>query len=289
MQRREFLRLLGMTAAACPLLPQLSLGSPNTGSGNGINSIETGIFELDKKILGFRRGDLVVLGGVPSMGKTHVAIQIARHCLTNNQAVAYFSIEYYEKTLLNRFIAQESGISYQKVRSGNNLDVYEHREVEFASEKISRAKLFIEDSAVVTTEDIQATLDKLAQFTKPSLVIVDYVQLMKYEEKSSSRAEGISKVLADLKKIAVRNELCVVAISQMKRIHIENFRPRLDELTGDGSVGGQFVINTDSVDKVLLLFRDGYYGKYQSNPQMEYHLVKNSSGSLGVFTSKWSI
>lgn len=289
MKRRNFIKLLGV-GAAIPLLPQLNFVSGGVSNNSSSGLIKTGIHELDEKIVGFQPGELVIIAGRPAMGKTQVAIQIARECaLRNNLTVAFFSIESSKKNTMFRIMAQEAKIPIFRIKSGE-IKSNEWTDFINASNKISTANVFIDDTGSLTTQYIQKNLDNLAIKIKADIVIVDYLQLMTAASgKNKSRIERISSILIDLKQIAVKNNLCIIGFSQLNSGKDVDSHPMLQNFKKFSSLTNNSALNSDAVDKVIILFRERYYDESLIDNKIEYHIVKNKSGTTGVVTTDWPL
>lgn len=285
MKRRNFIKLIGV-GVAIPLLPPLNFASGGGANNSMSGLIKTGILGLDQKIRGFMPGELVIIGGRPSMGKTQIALQIARNAaLRNNQCVAYFSVESSKKNIMQIILSAETGIKLNKIKHGR-IAAGEWLPLTKATGNISTSKLFIDDRAGITSRDIQQVLNNFSSKEKVNLVIVDYLQLMDTSMNYKTREEAIRKTLTDLKHIAVQNKTVVVVMVRLNMPPMNRvLRPKLEDFGAIGPLLTGSTADLSVVDKAILLFRENYYNSEVGHNLMEYHIAMNNKGSTGLVIS----
>jgi len=248
--------------------------------------IPTGFLDFDKKTGGLRKGELIVIAGRPSMGKTAFALNIAENLVLSEKAsVLFFSLEMSAEQLKKRILAQVSRVSTEKIFNLclTDFDWVMLDEAVERLESVSQAKLIIADSPQVSpfevltkTRRYQTILDNLG------LVIVDYLQLMASIDttRSYNRTEEISQITRMLKMLAMDMNIPVIVLSQLNR-RVENRedkRPRLADLRDSGSI-------EQDADMVLFLYRDEVYNPREDNPDKgiaEVIIGKNRNGPLGT-------
>jgi replicative DNA helicase len=274
MQRREFLKYLG----AIPLVQfsGIDIGLEKMLPGDGLMS---GIESLDKIKGGFYPGELTVIAGLPSMGKTALAVNITKNVILNNKSSAcYFSIETSKDQLMHRILSVESGVSLGALRSGS-IENESFHTIICSAQKLAGAKLYIDDQHGVTPAAIKSAITKIG---KQELLIVDYLQLMNSDVSMASRHDEVESILISLKKVATDLKIPVVALAQLNR-GVEtrnNRRPKLSDL--------REIKRTELIDSAILLYRDGYYDRdSNSKDEIELNVIKNSFGATGVAKAKW--
>jgi replicative DNA helicase len=173
---------------------------PGTAAAEGeILRIMTGFAALDEFLGGLQRSDLIVLAARPSLGKTSLALNIARNAAINQQAcVALCSLEMSREAVVQRLLASESGVDFNKVRHGQFSEQSERRIME-ASGMLSEAPIYIDDSPQLRCLDIRSKVRRLHFERRVDLIIIDYLQLIQGTGKNETRVQEISKITRDLK------------------------------------------------------------------------------------------
>lgn len=245
---------------------------------NKMVGIDTGFKELNKKLSGYQRSDLIIEAGRPGMGKTAKMISSVRAQLALGLSVAIFSLEMKGSQLILRLVAQDLDISFTKIR---NMWLNDEctEQVYMRIEWYEQTKLlFIEDKASIKPIQIKG---KLLNF-KADIVYIDYLQLMKGNDKKYSNTESeVSDVSRCLKEIAKDLDLPVVALAQLSR-QVEsrggNKIPNLSDLRGSGSI-------EQDADVVIFIYRPGYYGFEDENireGESNFIVEKQRNGSVGI-------
>ncbi|MFQ6121516.1 MAG: replicative DNA helicase [Dehalococcoidales bacterium] len=242
---------------------------------------------LDELLGGLQRSDLIIVAGRPSMGKTSLALGIARNAAVEQKAcVALFSLEMAREPLVLRLLASESGVNSRRVRFGLHTEDEERRIME-ATGVLSESPIYIDDSPLLRVAEMRSKARRLDFERRIDLIIVDYLQLMHGEGRGENRVQEISYISRSLKGLARELNVPVLAVSQLSRApewrasHI----PQLADLRESGS------IEQDS-DIVLFIYRDEYYyGEEEwqkEHPDKEYPreeadiiIAKNRNGPTG--------
>ena len=236
----------------------------------GMTGVPTGLIDLDNQLGGLHPSDLLILAGRPSMGKTALATNIAFHAARNYRVevdddgverhvdgavVGFFSLEMSAEQLATRLLAEATGIPSDKLRRGQLSKDDFHRVVE-ASRTLSNAPFFIDDTPALSVAALRTRARRLKRTHKLSLIIVDYLQLVRPSGRTShdSRVLEIGEITQGLKALAKELNLPVLALSQLSRAveQREDKRPQLSDLRESGS------IEQDS-DVVMFIFREEYY------------------------------
>ena len=253
----------------------------------------SGFDDLDELTSGFQPSDLIILAGRPSMGKTALALSIARHVgVQLKKRVAVFSLEMSKDQIVTRLLCAEAKVNNSKVRSGK-LNESDFPKLVDAAGKISQADIFVDDTAAISVLEMRAKARRLHREAPLDMVIVDYLQLMKGSQRSAERRDQeISEISASLKGLAKELSIPVIALSQLNRaVETRNDkRPMMADLRESGAIEQDAdiigfvyrdeVYNSDSVDKgvaelIISKHRNGSVGTVRLGFQGEYTLFVN--------------
>ena len=217
-------------------------------------NIRTGFMDLDTLLGGLKRADLIVLAARPSLGKTSLALNIARNAAAGQNAkVAIFSLEMAAEQLVQRLLASESGVDSTRLRLGLHTEA-EERRVMNALGILSAIDIYVDDSAVQRVTEIRSKALRLHRDQGLDLVIVDYLQLIHGTERGDNRVQEISLISRSLKELARELDVPVIAVSQLSRApemrspHI----PILSDLRESGSI-------EQDADVVVFIYREDVY------------------------------
>jgi replicative DNA helicase len=217
-------------------------------------SVRTGFMDLDTLLGGLKRADLIVLAARPSLGKTSLALNIARNAAVGQNAkVAIFSLEMAAEQLVQRLLASESGVDSTRLRLGLHTEA-EERRVMNALGILSAIDIYVDDSAVQRVTEIRSKALRLHRDQGLDLVIVDYLQLIHGTERGDNRVQEISLISRSLKELARELDVPVIAVSQLSRApemrspHI----PMLSDLRESGSI-------EQDADVVVFIYREDVY------------------------------
>ncbi len=217
-------------------------------------TVRTGFMDLDTLLGGLKRADLIVLAARPSLGKTSLALNIARNAAVGQNAkVAIFSLEMAAEQLVQRLLASESGVDSTRLRLGLHTEA-EERRVMNALGILSAIDVYVDDSAVQRVTEIRSKALRLHRDQGLDLVIVDYLQLIHGSERGDNRVQEISLISRSLKELARELDVPVIAVSQLSRApemrspHI----PMLSDLRESGSI-------EQDADVVVFIYREDVY------------------------------
>lgn len=224
-----------------------------------ITGVPSGYKDLDELTTGFQPGDLVIFGGRPSMGKTAFALNIAQHLgVEMHEPTAMFSLEMSKKQLALRLLCSEAMVDSNSVRKG-----FIHKEdwhkLTTAAGKLAEAPIYIDDFSNTSVLEMRAKARRLKMEHGLSLVIVDYLQLMRGSSGMERREQEISEITRSLKGLAKELEVPVIALSQLNRgvEQRQDKRPTLADLRESGAI-------EQDADVIIFLYRDEVYNK--NNP-----------------------
>ena len=230
--------------------------------------VPTDFIDLDNLLGGLHKSDLVVLAGRPSMGKTALATNIAftaANARSKNQehgaVVGFFSLEMSAEQLATRILADEAGIRSDHIRRGKIKDDEEFVRLVRAGQRLGEAPLFIDDTPALSVSQLRTRARRLKRTEGLSLIIIDYLQLLRPARRAENRVQEISQITQGLKALAKELDVPVLALSQLSRaVELrEDKRPQLADLRESGT------IEQDS-DVVMFIYREEYYLE-RSEPQ----------------------
>jgi replicative DNA helicase len=219
----------------------------------------SGFTGLDELLGGLQRNDLVIVAGRPSMGKTSLALNIARNAAVEHRAcVALFSLEMGRDSLVTRLVSSESGINSRRLRFGEHKDENEEKRVLDATGVLSEASIYIDDTPMIRMAEMRSKALRLNYERGIDMVILDYLQLMQGEStgRGENRVQEISYISRALKALARELNAPVLAVSQLSRA-VEwraSHEPQLSDLRESGSI-------EQDADVVMFIYRDEYYYK----------------------------
>ncbi len=246
---------------------------------NPITGIPTGWTDFDDKTAGLQRGDLIVIAGRPSMGKTAFAINIAEFVAIQVKCpVAVFSMEMPGESLIMRLISSLGRIDQHKVRTGR-LDDEDWNRVTSAVSMLSEARLFIDDSSNLSPNELRARARRLhRQEGQLGLIVVDYLQLMQVPGTNENRATEVSEISRSLKALAKELSVPVLALSQLNRTLEQrgDKRPIMSDLRESGAI-------EQDADLICFIYRDEVYNPdSQEKGTAEIIIGKQRNGPIGM-------
>lgn len=223
--------------------------------------VPCGFTGLDEFLGGLQRSDLIIIAGRPSMGKTSLALNMARNAAVQHRAcVALFSLEMGRDSLVTRLVSSESGINSRRIRFGEHHNEEEERRIMEATGVLSEAPIYIDDTPMIRVAEMRSKALRLNMERGVDLVIVDYLQLISGESSrfgaGENRVQEISYISRSLKALARELDAPVIAVSQLSRA-VEmrtSHEPQLSDLRESGSI-------EQDADVVLFIYRDEYYYK----------------------------
>jgi replicative DNA helicase len=255
-----------------------------------VTGVETGFEDLDRLTTGFHKSDLVILAARPAMGKTAMALNAIWHASgEKNMPVAIFSLEMSKEQLVQRLISQITRIPAQALRSGN-VKAEDWPKLVRGVAHVSRAPIWIDDTAGVTLMEIRAKVRRLASQLKArgeaplALVVVDYLQLMIGQgNRSENRQQEIAEISRGLKVLARDLDVPVLAVAQLSRAVEQRHdkRPLLSDLRDSGAI-------EQDADMVMFLYRDEYYNADSDDKGIAEIIVgKHRNGPTGKVQLAW--
>jgi replicative DNA helicase len=254
-----------------------------------ITGVPTGYTDLDEKTAGFQRGDLVIIAGRPSMGKTAFALNIAENAALHSDQkhpVAIFSLEMSKEQLVTRLLCSESRVDASRVRTGHFQENDWPKLIKAAS-ALHDAKIFIDDTPAISVMEMRAKCRRLKAEHNIGLIIVDYLQLMRGGSNPESRQQEISEISRSLKALAKELSVPVVALSQLNR----GLESRTDKRTMMSDLRESGAIEQDA-DVIMFVYREAVYCEKCKNRDLnceenhernaEIIIGKQRNGALGT-------
>ncbi|MCI6190693.1 MAG: replicative DNA helicase [Clostridium sp.] len=251
----------------------------NKGEITGVGS---GFIDLDAKTSGFQKGDMVLIAARPSMGKTTFALNIAEHAaLREGKSVVIFSLEMSKEQLAYKLLCSEANVDMLRLRTGA-LEDKDWESIARATGPLSKAKIYIDDTAGVTVMEMRSKCRRLKLEYGIDLIVIDYLQLMSGSS-NESRQQEVSEISRSIKALAKEMECPVIALSQLSRAPEQraDHRPMLSDLRESGSI-------EQDADLVMFLYRDEYYNKETEDTNIaECIIAKQRNGPVGTVKLAW--
>jgi replicative DNA helicase len=250
--------------------------------GSHVTGLSTGYYELDDLTCGLQNGEMIIVAGRPSMGKTSLALNITEHLgLIEKVPIAIFSLEMGRQQLAERFLCSISEIDSQKVRRGLLNDEH-YKKLADACAELSEAPIYIDDTSTLTPLELRAKARRLKSRHNIQCIMVDYLQLMNLGSGwTESRQQEITTISRYLKALARELDIPVMVLSQLNRSPEgrEGHRPRMSDLRESGSI-------EQDADVVMLLHREDYYHRgednYEEDNTAELIIAKQRNGPTGT-------
>lgn len=256
----------------------------------GERAIQSGFTELDKITFGWKKGELIVIGGRPAMGKTALAISLVRNiAILNRTPIAYFSLEMSTVQFMNRFLSNVSNVEI------NHAESYTKKEqalLDNAEKIIEDAPIFLDDTPALSVQELRTKASHLIREHQVKLIIIDYLQLMNASGMSySNREEEVSVITRSLKALAMELNIPIIALSQLNRREncegIDGKRPQLSNLRESRTI-------EQDADMICFIHRPEYYRIFQDEKGNDLHgmaeiiVAKNRNGKMGDTLLKFS-
>lgn len=248
-------------------------------SKDELRGIPTGFKDLDAKLSGLQKSDLIILAARPSMGKTSLALDIARQAaIRHGVPVAIFSLEMSNQQLVDRMIAAESRVDAWKLRTGKLTLDSEFDKIRDCLEPLSKAPIFVDDQPANNILKMRGVIRRLKNEKGIGLVIVDYLQLMApvQNKNNDNLVQQITEISRSLKHLAREFDVPVLALSQLSRaVEQRGGRPRLSDLRDSGSI-------EQDADVVMFIHReDKYKDESEKTNIAEILIEKHRNGPTG--------
>lgn len=256
----------------------------------GERAIQSGFTELDKITFGWKKGELIVIGGRPAMGKTALAISLVRNiAILNRTPIAYFSLEMSTVQFMNRFLSNVGSVEI------NHTESYTKKEqtlLDDADKIIEDAPIFLDDAPALSVQELRTKASRLVREHQVKLIIIDYLQLMNASGMSySNREEEVSVITRSLKALAMELNIPIIALSQLNRREncegIDGKRPQLSNLRESRTI-------KQDADMICFIHRPEYYRIFQDEKGNDLHgmaeiiVAKNRNGKMGDTLLKFS-
>lgn len=248
--------------------------------------LPTGLIDLDSVTSGLQKSDLIIIAGRPSSGKTALALNIGAHAaLREGATVAVFSLEMSKEQLVTRVMSSETDIEMQKIRTGT-VSAEELMRIAVDFNTIGDAQLLIDDTPALTVAEMRSRCRRIKARQGLDLVIIDYLQLMKYDKKTDSRVQEVSAMTRDLKNIARELDVPIVLLSQLSREpdKRKDHTPMMSDLRESGSI-------EQDADIIMMLYRPAAYidtEEYINKDNTAYlNLAKHRNGATGMIKLTW--
>jgi replicative DNA helicase len=247
-----------------------------------LRGVATGFKDLDSKLGGLQRSDLIILAARPSMGKTSLALDMVRNvAMSQKKAVGFFSLEMSKDQLVDRLLSAEADVDLWKMRTGKLNDLGPDNDFErigHALGRMSEAKIFIDDSGSLNIMELRTKARRLQAEHNLDLIVVDYLQLMQGRS-TDNRVQEVSEISRSLKILAKELNVPVLALSQLSRAVEQrggDKKPQLSDLRESGSI-------EQDADVVMFIYRDEMYtGKETKKPHVAEILIrKHRNGPTG--------
>ncbi len=248
-----------------------------------VTGLTTGFRDLNKKINGLQRSDLLLIAARPAMGKTAFALNLVQNAaLKGDASVAVFSLEMSKEQLVQRMVSAQSSVELKKIKTGT-LAANDWPRITDGMAVLSGAKIHIDDTPGIKISELRSKCRKLKIEKGLDLVLIDYLQLMEGEGHNESRQQEIAKISRSLKILAKELDCPVVALSQLSRAPEQraDHRPMLSDLRESGSI-------EQDADIVMFLYRDEYYNPDTERKNIgEVIVAKNRHGETGAVELVW--
>lgn len=252
--------------------------------GDGVlRGLSTGFVDLDNILAGLQRSDLIILGARPSLGKTSLALDIARNAAKKeNAGVGVFSLEMSKDQVIDRILSAEAGVGLWKMRTGHltsSGDFNDFSKISLALDSLSKVPIFIDDSASPTVLQIRAMARRLKAKNELGLLVIDYLQLVQPRSDIDGYVQQVTDVANSLKALARELNIPIIAVSQLSRA-VEarpDQRPRLSDLRESGGI-------EQAADLVMFIHREDKVRHRDSDRKniAEIIIAKHRNGPTGA-------
>lgn len=259
------------------------LGERQKQSG-GITGVTSGLVDVDRKLSGFQRSDMIVLAARPSMGKTAFALNVGlQAALRDNATVLIFSLEMSKEQLGQRLLAMEARVDSMKMNTGD-IDGQDWEKISTALDSLGRSKIMIDDTPGLRMMEIKNKCRRLKAEQGLDMIILDYLQLMDGEGRSDNRQQEITQLSRGMKQLAREMDCPVIVLSQLSRAVEQrpDHRPVMSDLRESGAI-------EQDADVVIFLYRDEvYHPEDTEKPGIcEVMISKHRNGPTGVVDVLW--
>lgn len=252
--------------------------------GSDITGLDTGFIDLNKKLGGFHKSDLILIAARPGMGKTAFALNlVANAAIRSKASVAVFSLEMSKEQLVQRLLSSQSNVALNNISKGKIADD-EWKKLTDAMTVLSSSDIFIDDTPGIKVSEIRSKCRKLKMEKGLDMIMIDYLQLMEADGRADNRQQEVSKISRSLKILAKEMNCPVIALSQLSR-NTESGKdhmPKLSDLRDSGAI-------EQDADIVMFIYRDEYYTKMETKKKdlAEIIIAKNRHGEISNIELVW--
>ena len=254
------------------------LDKRSQGGGN-ITGVSSGFRELDNLTAGLQNGELIIIAGRPSMGKTAFALNIAEHtALADENPVAIFSMEMSASSLAQRMISSLGRVNAHSIKTGQ-LQEKDWNRVDGAIQQIKNAPIYIDDTPSLTPIELRARARRIQREKGLSLIVIDYLQLMSVHGNKENRATEISEISRNLKALARELNIPIIALSQLNRSVEQRTdkQPQMSDLRESGAI-------EQDADLIAFIYREEVYDPDTDKKGVALiNVAKQRNGSIGQF------
>ena len=245
--------------------------------GSAVTGVPSGLLDLDDKTSGFQKGDLIIVAGRPSMGKTALALSMIRNAAIEGGAgIGMFSLEMGSEQLAMRLLCAEARVNMHYVRTGK-LPQKLWKNLSLATGDLQGAPIYIDDTPAITVRELRAKARRLKSEKDIDMIVVDYLQLMQGPVRTENRQQEISEISRNLKSLAKELNVPIIALSQLSRAveQRNEKRPILSDLRESGAI-------EQDADIVIFLYRPWVYTKDDNEEgKAELIIAKQRNGPIG--------
>ena len=251
--------------------------------GGGLTGVSSGFRELDNLTAGLQKGDLIIIAGRPSMGKTAFALNIAEHAaLADEEPVAVFSMEMSASSLAQRMISSLGRVNSHSTRTGK-LEERDWNRIDGAIQQIKNAPIYIDDTPSLTPIELRARARRIQREKGLSLILIDYLQLMQVHGNKENRATEISEISRNLKALARELNVPIIALSQLNR----SVEQRTDKVPQMSDLRESGAIEQDA-DLIAFIYREEVYDPETDKKGIaQINVAKQRNGAIGKFNLTW--
>ena len=247
--------------------------------GGKITGVSSGFRELDNLTAGLQNGELIIIAGRPSMGKTAFALNIAEHtALADENPVAIFSMEMSASSLAQRMISSLGRVNAHSIKTGQ-LEEKDWNRVDGAIQQIKNAPIYIDDTPSLTPIELRARARRIQREKGLSLIVIDYLQLMSVHGNKENRATEISEISRNLKALARELDIPIIALSQLNRSVEQRTdkQPQMSDLRESGAI-------EQDADLIAFIYREEVYDPDTDKKGVALiNVAKQRNGSIGKF------
>lgn len=248
-------------------------------SKDELRGIPTGFKGLDNKLAGFQKSDLIILAARPSMGKTSLALDIARHAAVGHKIpTLIFSLEMSAQQLIDRMLAAQAQVDAWKLRTGKLTNDEDFNRIRDSLDILAGAPVYVDDKPANNSISMRSTARRIKSEKGLGLIIVDYLQLMvpTMNKHNDNLVQQVTEISRSLKQLARELDVPVIALSQLSRaVEQRGGRPRLSDLRDSGSI-------EQDADVVMFIHRDDKYNENSDKPNIAEILIeKHRNGPTG--------